>query len=163
MKKLLIASTVAVTTASALTFAAVRPTTADDPAPIVAQVEDHEGRITTLEGQQEATESQVEQNTADIKDVQRRTQSAPGSSDAAPAASDAPSGQSAVTTPQDASQTPVADPDPRTVVAVEQSVNGSLRSCTYTLYSARETAFLGAIVQPIERPCVAVGEVLPRG
>lgn len=73
---------------------------AEDKPPLVVQVENHEERIGDLETKTDATQTQVNQNTADIAEVQTQTSIKP-----------APQVQAVVT--------PVAQPEPTTQVAPE--------------------------------------------
>lgn len=144
------------------------PTTAEDKPPLVIQVENHEERIGDLEVKTDKTQTQVNQNTADIEAVRQQTGTTaaePVPTVTTPVAQPAPSTaeQTTAVEPQPA---PQPEPDPRTVTAVVDTpgTNPELQnhSCKYTLYSAEETNKQGSVIQSASVPCYQVGDILPR-
>jgi TolA-binding protein len=170
--------TIAISTAAVLTagtavvaFSPDQPTEAEGEWPIVQQVEEHEVRITDLEGQAVETQAQVEENTTQIVEVQRvvtntvtqpAQTSAPTTNNETPTQSQTPA---PAPSPEPVPTPPAPEPHPRTVMSFtdvpEPSIPGS-HVCKYTLYSALETSRTGSYTQPDSMPCLAVGEVLPR-
>lgn len=161
MKKRLLLATGIVALAGGTTFAVAtyqpEQTVADEEPPIVQQVNDHEVRITDLEEETAETQEQVERNTADIAVV--RQQVAPvaqptPSQQPSPTPAPKPADEKAEPKPQ-----PEPEPHPRTIVAVDdQPRTGGLHTCAYTLHdpTQRKTT----VIQPLEKPCLEVGEVL---
>lgn len=167
-KKLII--TAAITAAIASGTVAIQQTKsgANEVPPIYEQVEQHEGRITNLEGRQDTTEAKVEQNSSDIQVIQQETGVAPASGSYSPTTSTSTQTSSGTAQSVPVSQpapepAPEPAPHPRTITAVvDAPSNNGLHSCDYTLYDRIEDSRQGTVMQPAEIPCHAVGEVLPQ-
>lgn len=167
--KLLAGSAATVAILSVAAIAANQPASvgATDEPPIVTQVNDHETRITKLESDDAATQAQVSKNTADISGLQDKSASSGSTgvtTQAEPTSTTTQSSttQASGTTSSTPTPAPTPTPDPRTITAVDdQPAGNGLHTCTYTLYSASQTARLGAFIQPDDKPCYAVGDVLP--
>ncbi len=161
MKKALITAAVAsvlVTgTGLAVALNGQEPTAATETTPIQQQVDDHENRIGTLETKTDDIQQQTDSNTTAIASVQSST------STSAPASVTQTQAPAPAATP---SPTPSPAPEPvidgRTVTSVTDTPGVSTRTCKYTLHDPLESTKQGSVIQPLEQPCVAVGQVLPR-
>lgn len=142
-------------------------TGANEVPPIYEQVENHEGRITDLEGRQDTTEAKVEQNSNDIQVIQQETgvSPAPSTGSSSPTTSDTTTSSPSTSEPvsQPAPEpTPEPTPHPRTITAVSDTPNGNgTHTCDYTLYDKVQDAKSGVYIQSDGSPCYKVGEVLP--
>lgn len=168
-KKIIIASATAFVVAGGAVLATNnnQPLEAESTLPIVEQVEEHEVRITDLEGRADSTEATVQEQGQQIQQVQRtvtNTVTVP-----APAPTTAPFQSTEPTptpapapAPQPTPQPPAPEPHPRTIIAVSVSPEPTIPDahvCRYTLYSALETSKTGSYTQPNTMPCMSVGEV----
>lgn len=164
-KTAIIGSVIALTVTGASALAVqTTQTGAEEVPPLVQQVNDHEVRIDTLEGQQEDTEATVTQQGQEITVLQQTIAPAAPTQPIAEASvtpAPAPTEPSEPTAPTPA-PAPVPVIDPRTITAVVEGTQGSLRTCDYTLYGHSENAAMGIVLQPMSLPCYTVGEVLPR-
>lgn len=140
---------------------------AEEPNPVIEQVNDHENRIGTLEVRADDTDAKVEKNSQDITVIQQETGIAP----AAPSNGDGdtttePTPTPTPTTPTQPATEPEPTPeppkDPRYITAVTDTPrDGGLHICDYTLYDANHDAKQGAVRQPVSQPCYSVGQILP--
>lgn len=162
MKRLIIA-TATILTLSGATFALNRPQEtlqAEDKSPLITQVENHEERISDLETKTDATQTQVNQNTADIGELQTHTNVKPAPQVQAvvtPVTKPAPTvAETVAPAPQ-----PQPAPDPRTITSVtdtpgEHEHNG--HTCTYTIVKDN---YPRVSIKPNGIPCLKVGDILP--
>lgn len=141
------------------------PAGADEVPPIYTQVAEHEERIGSLEGRADTTEAQVQENSDDITVIQQTTGAAPATRSTSGSSSSSTSTTPGTTAPQEPAPAPTPQPapiDPRTITGVSEFVTGGLRTCDYLLHDWHEDTYQGVVIQPAERPCHAVGGVLPR-
>lgn len=122
MKKLIITGAAVLTIGgSALALQPSHSTVATEKSPLIAQVENHEERIGDLETKTDATQTQVNQNTADIAEVQTQTNIKP-----------APQVQAVVT--------PVAQPAPSKQVETQPDLIDTTDGWTVTSIVEKQPA-----------------------
>lgn len=173
MKKIILGLASIITIGGAVLVAQTNESTvAEDKPPIVLQVENHEERIGDLEDKTDKTQTQVNQNTADISAIRTQT----GTSAADPVEQVVTPIAQPETTSNTPPNNPAPDPDPvpqptpeldpRLIMAMTDTpgANPALNNhtCSYTLYSQEEDVKQGDVVQPNSMPCYQIGEVLPR-
>lgn len=175
MNKLIVTTTI-VTLLTGSVFALTNnPTPAGSQVktPIEIQVDNHEERIGALEEKTDATQTQVNQNGADITVLQNNTATAPAPT-VDPVVTPviqqntvqvpvdvpvAPDPVPVVVTPPPVDPVPTPDPtpiNPKTIVAVTDTPRTRDHACIYTLYDGRKvTVYTGNSVA-----CQQVGEIL---
>jgi hypothetical protein len=149
---------------SALALSNPSTSGADEEPPIVKQVNDHEGRITSLESKTDATNEKVAQNTADINNVRTQvggTSNSTGGSSSTPQS--APSGSDSTPAPQDNHvQPPVTVVDPWTIKDVQTTYRTTedgytTHTCVYTTENGKQKT----IDYGPTGVCHVTGEILP--
>lgn len=135
------------------------PTGADEVPPIVAQVENHEERIGDLETKTDNTQTQVNQNTADIGSLQNNTGTAPADTVEPVHTTVAQPTPSVELSPSpELEPEPEPEPiDPHTITAVTDTPDTDLHNCFYTLYNGTtKSVYTGNQLE-----CYALGTILP--
>lgn len=157
MKKLLIVSTalIAVTGATSQAITNNTPISADEKPPIVLQVENHEERITGLEDKTDKTQTQVNQNTADIGELQANT----GTSPADPVEPVKTPVNRTPSTPEEPKPSePTPEPiDLHTIISVTDVNGTNTHTCTYTIQTGQRKA----VITGYGTECYKVGTILP--
>lgn len=156
MKKLLITSTILITIAGGTSYALTSPEDAgaDEKPPIVLQVENHEERITDLEDKTDKTQTQVNQNTADINELQSGTGIEP--------APEVETVHTVVNKPNIPDNNPPPEPepeiDPYTITSVTDTPKSTGHYCFYTLENGKTQG----VNTGNTLACYEVGSILPK-